>query len=96
MDGEGDQHAGVSIDEEDDRSSNEGTPMQDRSATGCSLGGIAGPDAAANWRRLEKAEDYARMNAVFRFLFAAVIIHPTTSRNSFDTDRIEIEPNPLD
>ncbi len=60
------------------------------------LEGIAGPDAAANWRRLEKAEDYARMNAVFRFLFAAVIIHPTSSRNSFDTDRIEIEPNPLD
>lgn len=60
------------------------------------LEGLAGPQAAANWRRLEKAEDYARMNAVFRFLFAAVIIHPTTSRNSFDPDRIEIEPNPLD
>ncbi|WP_458086949.1 recombinase family protein [Streptomyces malaysiensis] len=60
------------------------------------LEGIAGPHAAANWRRLEEAEDYARMNAVFRFLFAAVIIHPTASRNSFNPDRIEIEPNPLD
>ena len=60
------------------------------------LEGVAGPHAAANWRRLEETEDHARMNAVFRFLFAAVIIHPTTSRNSFDSDRIEIEPNPLD
>lgn len=60
------------------------------------LHGIAGPDAAANWRKLEKAKDYARMNAIFRFLFAAVIIHPATSKNTFDTDRVEIEPNPFD
>ncbi|MEU1667264.1 recombinase family protein [Streptomyces sparsogenes] len=60
------------------------------------LEGVAGPDAAANWRKLEKAEDYARINAIFRFLFAAVIIHPATSVNRFDTDRIEIESNPLD
>ncbi|HEY3482199.1 MAG TPA: recombinase family protein [Streptomyces sp.] len=60
------------------------------------LQGIAGPDAARNWARLEEAEDHARMNAIFRFLFAAVIIHPSTSRNSFDTGRVDIEPNPLD
>jgi DNA invertase Pin-like site-specific DNA recombinase len=61
------------------------------------LEGIVGPDARKNWRRLEEEKDYARMNAVFRFLFAAVIIHPTSKRGQgLDFDRIEIEPNPLD
>lgn len=61
------------------------------------LEGIAGPHARTSWRELEKAEDYDRMNAIFRFLFAAVIIHPTEKRGrGLDFDRIEIEPNPLD
>jgi site-specific DNA recombinase len=61
------------------------------------LDGIAGPEAEASWERLEKAEDFARMNAIYRFLFAAVIVRPPTRRGrGFDTDRVEIKPNPLD
>jgi hypothetical protein len=61
------------------------------------LEGIAGPEAEANWRRLEQEEDYARMNAIYRFLFAAVVIHPPTRKGrGFDTDRVDIKPNPLD
>src|SRR5262249_19700679 len=61
------------------------------------LEGIVGPDARKNWRRLEKEKDYARMNAIFRLLFAAVIIHPTSKRGQgLNFDRIEIEPSPLD
>ena len=61
------------------------------------LEGIAGPDAEENWKQLERMEDYARMNAIFRFLFAAVVIHPTTTRGrAFDPDRMEIKPNDLD
>ncbi|MDT3395383.1 recombinase family protein [Streptomyces sp. B1866] len=62
------------------------------------LKGVAGPDARASWAALEKAQDYERMNAVFRFLFAAVIIHPVTRQRSrgLDFDRIEVVPNPLD
>lgn len=37
-----------------------------------------------------------RLNAVLRFLFAAVIIDEHRGkRGSFDYSRIEIEPNPL-
>ncbi|MER6351338.1 recombinase family protein [Streptomyces sp. NPDC001634] len=61
------------------------------------LEGIAGPDAEVNWKRLEKEEDYARMNAIYRFLFAAVIVRPPTRRGrGFDTDRVDIKPNALD
>ncbi|MEU6275364.1 zinc ribbon domain-containing protein [Streptomyces populi] len=61
------------------------------------LEGIAGPEAEANWKRLEKAEDYERMNAIYRFLFAAVVVHPATRKGrGFDTNRVEIKPNPLD
>ncbi|MFF3468437.1 recombinase family protein [Streptomyces sp. NPDC002619] len=61
------------------------------------LDGIAGPDAEASWRRLEKEEDYARMNAIYRFLFAAVVVRPPTRKGrGFDTDRVDIKPNPLD
>ncbi|MDX3782490.1 recombinase family protein [Streptomyces europaeiscabiei] len=61
------------------------------------LEGIAGPDAEANWERLEEAEDHARMNAIYRFLFAAVVVRPPTRRGrGFDTDRVDIKPNPLD
>ncbi|MFD7136008.1 recombinase family protein [Streptomyces sp. NPDC059894] len=61
------------------------------------LEGIAGLDAQERWRKLEEEKDHARMNAVFRFLFAAVIIHPAQRRGpGVDYDRIDIEPNPLD
>ncbi|MFI6547087.1 hypothetical protein ACIBO9_27945 [Streptomyces prunicolor] len=37
------------------------------------------------------------MNAIYRFLFAAVIVRPPTRRGrGFDTDRVDIKPNPLD
>ncbi|MDX2544444.1 recombinase family protein [Streptomyces sp. WI04-05B] len=61
------------------------------------LKGIAGPEAEANWERLEQAEDYARMNAIYRFLFSAVVVRPPTKKGrGFDTDRVDIQPNPLD
>ncbi|MFF4660422.1 recombinase family protein [Streptomyces sp. NPDC001381] len=61
------------------------------------LEGIAGPDAQESWRKLEEEKEHARMNAIFRFLFAAVIIHPARRRGpGVDFDRIDIEPNPLD
>ncbi|MEV8035993.1 hypothetical protein [Streptomyces sp. NPDC086182] len=61
------------------------------------LEGIAGPEAEANWTRLEEGEEHARMNAIYRFLFAAVIVRPPTLKGRvFDTDRVDIEPNPLD
>ncbi|MCX4423559.1 hypothetical protein [Streptomyces mirabilis] len=61
------------------------------------LEGIAGPDAESNWERLEKEEDYARMNAIYRFLFAAVVLRPPTRKGrGCDTERVDIKPNPLD
>lgn len=37
------------------------------------------------------------MNAIYRFLFAAVIVRPPTRKGrGFDTDRVDIEPNSLD
>ncbi|HET9254845.1 MAG TPA: recombinase family protein [Pseudonocardiaceae bacterium] len=60
------------------------------------LNGLAGPGARASWEALAASGDAQRMNAVLRFLFAAVIIdeHQGT-RGSFDYSRIDIEPNPL-
>ncbi|MFI0817236.1 recombinase family protein [Streptomyces sp. NPDC021098] len=60
------------------------------------LEGVAGPKAAENWKRLEKNEDYARINAIFRFLFGGIVIGPASGVGNFDTDRISIKPNPLD
>ncbi|MCT9010425.1 recombinase family protein [Streptomyces rhizosphaerihabitans] len=61
------------------------------------LEGIAGPEAEANWKKLEEAEDYERMNAIYRFLFAAVVVLPATRKGrGFDTNRVEIKPNSLD
>ncbi|MFF3653848.1 recombinase family protein [Streptomyces olivochromogenes] len=61
------------------------------------LEGIAGPEAEADWKKLEEDEDYERMNAIYRFLFAAVVVLPTTRKGrGFDTDRVDIKPNPLD
>ncbi|MFE0130331.1 recombinase family protein [Streptomyces sp. NPDC059037] len=60
------------------------------------LDGIAGLESARHWARLEEAEDYARINAIYRFLFEAVVIDRAASVGNFDTDRITIKPNPLD
>jgi site-specific DNA recombinase len=60
------------------------------------LRGLVGKDARKAWKKLEEAEDYERMNAVLRFLFAAVIINESTAPNGrFDYGRIQIEPNPI-
>ncbi|MDJ0341387.1 recombinase family protein [Streptomyces sp. H10-C2] len=60
------------------------------------LEGIVGPDAKKNWQALEKKQDYARMNAIYRFLFSAIVVHPPKSLGrGFDTDRIEVQANPL-
>lgn len=60
------------------------------------LEGIAGPGAEESWRRLEKGKDYARMNAIYRFLFGGIVIGPASGVGNFDTDRITIKPNGLD
>ncbi|MGH4010895.1 MAG: recombinase family protein [Pseudonocardiaceae bacterium] len=60
------------------------------------LSGLVGPCARAAWEALAASGDLQRLNAVLRFLFAAVIIdahHGTPG--TFDYSRIEIEPNPL-
>ncbi|MFR0356656.1 recombinase family protein [Streptomyces sediminimaris] len=60
------------------------------------LQGIAGPDARKAWAELENERNYARMNAIYRFLFSAVIIHPAKKMGrGLDLGRIEIEPAPL-
>jgi DNA invertase Pin-like site-specific DNA recombinase len=60
------------------------------------LSGLVGPGARAAWEALVASGDVQRMNAVLRFLFAAVIIdaHHSTP-GTFDYSRIDIEPNPL-
>ncbi|MGH3686086.1 MAG: hypothetical protein ACRDSM_13720 [Pseudonocardiaceae bacterium] len=60
------------------------------------LSGLVGPGARAAWDALATSGDVQRLNAVLRFLFAAVIIdahHGTPG--TFDYSRIDIEPNPL-
>lgn len=60
------------------------------------LRGLVGPDARQSWTKLEQAQEYDRMNAVLRFLFAAVIVdQPKVKGNRFDYGRVDIEPNPL-
>ena len=60
------------------------------------LKGLTGPNAPVAWKKLEKAEDYERMNAVYRFLFAEVkISKATTKRGVFDFGRIDIKQNPM-
>lgn len=60
------------------------------------LRGLVGPNARTAWKALEGAGEHDRMNAVMRFLFAAVIVDESTARNGkFDYSRISIEPNPL-
>lgn len=60
------------------------------------LAGLVGEHARDRWNELAAQGEYERMNAVLRFLFAAVIIDEHRGpRNKFDYSRIEIEPNPL-
>ncbi|GAA1904219.1 recombinase family protein [Streptantibioticus ferralitis] len=60
------------------------------------LKGLVGPQARASWEALEEAEEFERMNAVLRFLFAAVIIDASSTRGrAFDYGRVDIDPNPL-
>jgi hypothetical protein len=57
---------------------------------------VSGPNARKNWEALQKAEEFDRMNAILRFLFAAVIIDKSTKpQGSFDYGRINIEENPI-
>jgi hypothetical protein len=58
--------------------------------------GLAWPGARAAWDALAASGDLQRMNAVLRFLFAAVIIDAHHGKpGSFDYSPIDIEPNPL-
>lgn len=60
------------------------------------LDGMTGPNARATWEALEKAGSQARLNAVLRFLFAAVRIDENRSPNgTFDYGRVSIEQNEL-
>jgi DNA invertase Pin-like site-specific DNA recombinase len=60
------------------------------------LDGLAGPDARASWAALQDAGNFERMNAVLRFLFAAVKIKEGAKRGrQFDYGRIDIEQNPI-
>jgi site-specific DNA recombinase len=61
------------------------------------LEGMTGPGAELAWRTLEKKGDYEHLNALLRFLFAAVRIKESRTRGRrFDFGRIDIEPNPAD
>lgn len=60
------------------------------------LTGLVGPHARACWDELAASGEVERLNAVLRFLFAAVIIDEHRGkRGTFDYGRIDIEPNPL-
>lgn len=60
------------------------------------LAGMTGPDARKTWEALEKAGNVGRLNAMLRFLFAAIRIGESTARNgTFDYGRIEIKQNSL-
>lgn len=60
------------------------------------LAGLVGPDARACWDQLAAQGQWQRLNAVLRFLFAAVIIDEHRGKSgTFDYSRIDIEPNPL-
>lgn len=61
------------------------------------LEGMTGPGAEAAWRTLEQQGDHERINALYRFLFAAVRIDASSTRGrAVDYSRIDIEPNPAD
>jgi hypothetical protein len=61
------------------------------------LAGLVGPGARARGDQLVAQKDLPRLNAVLRFLFAAVIIDEHRGKSgTFDYSRIDIEPNPSD
>ncbi|CAJ61573.1 MULTISPECIES: recombinase family protein [Frankia] len=67
-----------------------------RRPAGKVLDGMAGPNARASWTRLEQAQDYERMNAILRFLFATVTIGEWTHvSRTFEYTRISITPAEL-
>jgi site-specific DNA recombinase len=60
------------------------------------LEGMTGPGARPNWEAHEKAEDWERLNAILRFLFAAVRISESNAPAwRFDYGRINIEQNDI-
>jgi hypothetical protein len=60
------------------------------------LEGMVGPDAAQAWQASYDAEDFDRLNAILRFLFAAVCIGESTAAPfRLDFDRVSIERNEL-
>ncbi|MGQ0716053.1 MAG: recombinase family protein [Pseudonocardiales bacterium] len=60
------------------------------------LDGMVGPDAAPAWKARYDAGDFDRLNAILRFLFAAVRIGESTARPfRLDFDRVSIERNEL-
>lgn len=60
------------------------------------LEGMTGPHARATWDAHEQAGNLERLNAVLRFLFAAIRIDESRAGNgSFDYGRIHIEQNQL-
>lgn len=60
------------------------------------LKGMTGPDARATWEAHEAAGNLERLNAVLRFLFAAIRIEESAApAGRFDYSRIEIEQNKL-
>jgi hypothetical protein len=57
---------------------------------------MTGPGARATWEAHEKAGSHERLNAVLRFLFAAVRIGESTAPKwQTDYSRIDIEQNPI-
>jgi site-specific DNA recombinase len=61
------------------------------------LEGMTGPNARKTWDALENAGDLEGLNAVLRFLFAAIRIGESANPvgGAFDYGRIEIEQNDL-
>jgi Recombinase len=58
------------------------------------LEGMTGPHARATWTRLQADGERDRLNAVLRFLFAAVVIDESKTKiGTFDYSRISIEQN---
>ena len=60
------------------------------------LEGMTGPHARATWDAHQQGGNLERLNAVLRFLFAAIRINESCAGNgSFDYGRIHIEQNQL-
>jgi site-specific DNA recombinase len=60
------------------------------------LDGLTGPGARAAWEALEQAGEQERLNAVLRFLFAAIRIGESRAPSGkFDYGRVQIEQNAI-